>query len=264
MKFSLMNLLGGASLLAQVDTAVVRFENKGGAQKLAGARFELKNAADDTAELYIYGDIGWYDITANMVADAVNQVSAKTLVVRLNSSGGSVFEGVAIYNVLRNYAKKNGARIEMHVDALAASIASVIAMAGDEIIIAKNAMMMIHEASGGCFGTKRDMAAMNEVLTSIENDMIIPTYAARTKQPVADLVNMIEQSTWMNSATCIEKGFADRLEDDNGVAALLRPGIFDNVPTEIAAVRAVTPPKEAGEGFLARMNAKMKAIGATL
>jgi ATP-dependent protease ClpP protease subunit len=266
MKFSIKSLLGGANLLAQTDAAVVRFENKA-AQKLAGARFEVKNAADDIAELYIYGDIGWYDITANMVADALNQISVKNLVVRLNSSGGDVFDGIAIFNLLRNYAKKNGAKIEVHIDALAASIASVIAMAGDEIVIAKNAMMMIHRASGGCYGDAGDMAAMAQILESIENDMIVPTYASRTKQKVDDLIDMLKQSTWMNAAICIEKGFADRLEDDNGVAALLRPGLFNNVPAEIVTAAAKSEPekpKASNDDFLAKVNARMRAIGASL
>ena len=222
--------LSPAARAAATSHSLVSFENRAQPAKLAGARFEVKNAADDVAELYLYGDIAWYDITAQLVADTLNGLSAKTLQVHVNSGGGDVFDGVAIFNLLRNYAKKNGASIEIYVDALAASIASVIAMAGDKVLIAKNAMMMIHRASGGCWGTADDMTSTAQILVSIENDMIIPSYVSRTKMKAADLMTMMQQSTWMNAATCVEKGFADALQEENGVAALLRPGIYDNVP----------------------------------
>lgn len=228
----LADLLNSTAPTAGIDPARA-YENRAKPAKLSGAKFEIKNAADDAADIYLYGDIGWYDITAQMVAQALADVTAKTLNVRINSSGGSVFEGVAIYNVLRKYAKDNGAKVVTYNDALAASIASVIFMAGDERIIAKNAMTMIHRASGGCYGDADDMKATAQVLESIENDMIVLTYVAKTGQKAADLIDMMKQSTWMNAQTCVDKGFATALAEDGDAQALLRDGMFDNVPDEL-------------------------------
>ena len=219
------------NLIDQAMHARQIFQSRTPAQRLSGARFEVKNLASDWAEIYLYGDIAWYDITAAMVAEALNNLSASTLSVRLNSMGGDVFDGVAIYNLLRNYANNHSATISMNVDALAASIASVIAMAGDEIVIAKNAQIMIHRAWAGCIGDAEDMQAMADVLESIENDMIIPTYQDRTGISSSDLAAMMKAETWMNAQTAVDKGFADRIAADNGAKALLRPGNYNKAPS---------------------------------
>jgi ATP-dependent protease ClpP protease subunit len=253
---SFSNDVFSGALIDAVMSSRRQFENRTPVAKLSGARFEITNAAaNDTAELYIYGDIAFYDITAAMVAQGLADLTAKTLVVHLNSMGGEVFDGVAIYNLLRAYAKRNGAKIEVHIDALAASIASVIAEAGDEVIIARNAMMMIHRASGGCWGDADDMAAMGNVLVAIESDMIVPTYAAHTGIAAADLMTMMKASTWMNAQTCVDKGFADRLEDETGVAALLRKGIYENAPADLFQ-EAVHPSLDDPESSAAKIAAE--------
>jgi len=219
-----------------------RFQNRAHPQRLPGARFEIKNAADaDTSELYIYGDVGWYDITASMVAETLNAITAKTLVVHVNSMGGEVFEGVAIHNLLRDYAKKNGARIVVRVDALAASIASVISMAGDDIVMAKNALMMIHRASGGCWGDAEDMLAMAQVLETLEASMIVPSYRSHSKLSVDELLELMKAETWMNADDAVKYGFATQIGDDTGTEALLRPGMFAKAPKITNAADWVCP-----------------------
>lgn len=205
-------------------------ENRAPVARLAGARFELKNAAD-AADLYIYGDIAWYDITAAMVAQQLSQVTAPVIRVHINSCGGDIFDGVAIYNLLA----QNPARIEVTIDGLAASIASVIAMAGDEIAIAKNAMMMIHRAWGFAMGDADDMRAMATLLEGTENDMIIPCYADRTGMASADLAALMAAETWMNAQACVDRKFADRILDGAGPQALLRPGLYAHAPAELLA-----------------------------
>lgn len=221
-----------ASAIARL--AQTAFANRVPVARLAGSRCEVKNAGgDNTVELYIYGEIAWYEITAQMVAEALSQVpqGTQTIVVHLNSPGGDVFDGVAIYNLLRNRPEN----VIVKIDALAASIASVIAMAGDEIVIAKNAMMMIHRASGFAIGTADDMRALADILESIETDMIVPTYVDQTGLPAVELMDMMKSDTWMKAAVCVEKGFADRIGDDTGAKAMVRHGMFANMPKEIAS-----------------------------
>jgi ATP-dependent Clp protease protease subunit len=113
-------------------------------------------AKGKTGDLYIYEDIGsgWFGgIGPNDVKEALDEVgSVDTLNIYINSPGGSVFDGMAIYNQLKRFA----ARKVVHIDGIAASIASVIAMAGDEIVCAPNAMMMIHDPFGIAAGTAKD------------------------------------------------------------------------------------------------------------
>lgn len=201
-------------------------------ERLAGARFEVKNEAADEATMYIYGDIAWYDITAQDVAQALAGVTAKTINVRINSGGGDVFDGIAIYNLLA----QSSATINVFIDGLAASIASVIAMAGDKITIAKNASMMIHNAWGVTIGDKNDMRAMADVL-DMADEQIAQMYVDRSggKSSASDIATMMNGETWMNAQACIDKGFADAIADPTGAKALIRSGLYANAPKELLA-----------------------------
>jgi len=108
--------------------------------------YRITNSADpDEAEVMLYDEIGgWYGATADQFIADLRGVTSPNLRVRINSPGGSVFEGIAIANALRSHP----ANVVMQVDGIAASIASVIAMAGDRVEMAPNTMLMIHEASG--------------------------------------------------------------------------------------------------------------------
>jgi len=138
--------------------------------------YRITNAADsDEAEVMLYDEVGgWYGATADQFIADLRGVTAPNLRVRINSPGGSVFEGIAIANALRSHP----ANVTCQVDGIAASIASVIAMAGDRVEMAPNTMVMIHEASGLCMGNAADMAEMEELLDLI-SDNIADAYAAR-------------------------------------------------------------------------------------
>lgn len=175
------------------------------------------NRASQPAEasLYIYGPIGPYDdydeVSAKSVVKAIGEVnSAKTLNIYVNSVGGSVFEGVAIYQELRRF---KGKKI-IHIDAIAASIASIIAMAGDEICMGYNAQMMIHDPEGMAWGREADLRAYADILKGTK-ETLVDTYVARTKLPRATISAWMSAETWMNADTCMKHGFCDRKVSGN-------------------------------------------------
>src|SRR5688500_17696434 len=115
--------------------------------------------AENAAEVKIYEDIGYFGVSAKAFADDIEKIAAKTIHVRLNTYGGEAFDGIAIYNALRAHP----ATIIVHIDGIAASAGSVVAMSGDEIRMADNAFLMIHEGHGGVYGEAEDMRHYAEV-----------------------------------------------------------------------------------------------------
>jgi ATP-dependent protease ClpP protease subunit len=186
-------------------------------------------------ELLIYDRIGsdyWTGggITHESVTDwlAGLEPSNSAITVRINSPGGDVFEGVGIYNSLVAWqAGQDDRKITVKIDALAASIASVIAMAGDEIVIGGNAMMMIHRASTITMGNAADHLSTASTLESIDQ-IIVDTYEARTGQKPADLKGWLDAETYMTAAESVERGFADRSETLKGRPEHQDPETPDN------------------------------------
>jgi ATP-dependent Clp protease protease subunit len=194
-------------------------------------------------ELYLYGVIAksawWNDgdtVSSAGVLELLDRIDpGSELIVRINSEGGDVFEGVAIYNALA----RRQARLQVEIDALAASIASVIAMAGDEIVIAGNAMVMIHSAWTFAEGNADDMAKIAETLRQVD-ETILNTYEARAgKKSTRDqIVAWVKAETWMGPAEAIERGFADRAGDlKSGVDAAVPAGRFKNTPSQLLESR---------------------------
>lgn len=170
------------------------------------------------ADIWIYEEIGsgWFGgISAKQFADelkALGKISHINL--RINSPGGDVFDGIAIYNIL----KQNSAKVTAHIDGLAASIASIIAMAGDEIRMAANASLMIHKAWGMVIGNATDMASMASTLIKLDGQ-IAGTYAKRTGKPFDEINQMMSDETWMNSAEALDYGFVDQVTEEMKLAA---------------------------------------------
>lgn len=139
------------------------------------------------------------------------------VVVWLNSPGGSVIVGSEIYTMLRSY---NG-RVRVVIDGIAASAASVIAMAGDEVVMSPTAYMMIHRSSTWAAGNAADMAHAAEALQEIDKG-IVAAYALKTGRSEDELLDMMTCETWMNAARAKELGFCDRIlyADDEADADL--------------------------------------------
>ncbi|MFD4257723.1 head maturation protease, ClpP-related [Streptomyces sp. NPDC058534] len=168
--------------------------------------YRISNAADpDEAEVMLYDEIGgWFGSTADELIAELRQVSAPRMRVRVNSPGGSVFEGIAIANALRSHP----ASVTVQVDGIAASIASVIAMAGDRIEMAPNTMMMIHDASGLAMGNAADMEEMAELLDVI-SDNIADAYAARAGGTRDDWRARMRSESWYLPEDAVDAGLAD-------------------------------------------------------
>ena len=168
--------------------------------------YRISNAADpDEAEVMLYDEIGgWYGATADQFIADLRGVSSPNLRVRINSPGGSVFEGIAIANALRSHP----GNVIIQVDSVAASIASVIAMAGDRIEMAPNSMLMIHEASGVCLGNAADMEEMAQLLALI-SDNIADAYAAKAGGTRDQWREAMRAETWYLPDSAVTAGLAD-------------------------------------------------------
>jgi len=191
-------------------------------------------AAAKGAEIYLYDVIGGWlgGITARTVVDDVKALGKiDVLNVHINSPGGDVFEGFAIYNVL----KQHPADVIVDIDGLAASIASIIAMAGDTIRMADNAMMMIHNPMSGQYGSAEDLRSKADLLDQIRENMIA-TYDKRTELGAPKISDLADAETWMNASEAKKFGFVDEITDELQMAACFDLSQFKNVPKmQIAA-----------------------------
>jgi ATP-dependent Clp protease protease subunit len=210
-------------------------------------------AAGSRGEILLYQDIGesfWSEgTTAEGFAKDLKALGKVTTIdCRINSPGGNVFEGMTIYNLLAAHQ----ARIVVHVDGLAASIASVIAMAGDEINIADNAMMMIHNAWGMGIGTAQEIRKTADVLDSI-SATIAGTYAKRSGTKLDKIAGMMDAETWFNAQEAKDCGLADAIVDNMKMAACAFDAKrFRNAPKRLAEANAARPHRDR---FAARFSA---------
>ena len=192
---------------------------------------------DKKGEIYIYEEIGevWGGLSAKSFLEAVKSIGKVELLdIYINSPGGNVFDGIAIYNQLKRFDAKK----IVHVDALSASIASVIMMAGDEIRIAKNAQVMIHDPWGICVGTSEEMRQSALALDQVK-ETIVQTYVDRTKQSKEKIEKWMSAETWMTAQTAKENNFVDFIEEEeadiNDMSFNLLKN-FKNVPEQIRNV----------------------------
>lgn len=172
--------------------------------------FGVVNKTATTAEITIYADIGgWWDDTfsAKKLADILNGLpsTVNEITVRLNSPGGDVFDGVAIYNRL----KQHKAKIIVYIDGYAASIASIIALAGDEVIMSEGALMMVHKPWTWKAGNSLEFEQTINLLDDIEEQMV-GIYQRKTKLDRAEIKTMLANETWLNADQALEKGFITR------------------------------------------------------
>lgn len=176
-------------------------------------KYDFKNEVDSaTLKIYDYiGDDGWGGgVTVQDVQDQLAEADMKPLNVYINSYGGEVFEGFAIYNTLKRY---KGFKT-VYIDGIAASIASVIAMAGDKVVMNMASMLMIHNAIGGCYGNAEDMKKVVSALEQI-NEVIRDVYKARTNMEDDALKTLMDNETFMTAKECVDYGFADEIVEDD-------------------------------------------------
>lgn len=174
----------------------------------------LAAEADDPNTITMFDVIGedfWSGggVTAKRVAAALRAIGEKDVTVKINSPGGDMFEGIAIYNLLREHPKK----VTVQVMGWAASAASIIAMAGDEIRMGLGTFMMVHNAWGLVIGNRHDMREAADLFDGFDG-AIADIYEARTGMKRAEIEKLMDAETFMGPSEAVDKGFADMVDDD--------------------------------------------------
>lgn len=188
----------------------------------------IKAAKSNDNSISVFDVIGadWYGdgVTASRIAAALRSIGGADVTVNINSPGGDMFEGLAIYNLLREYEGK----VTVKVLGLAASAASIIAMAGDEVQIGRGAFLMIHNCWVYAMGNRHDLQQIAADMVPFDKAMN-DIYGARTGLDAATIDAMMDAETYIGGSDAVEKGFADRLlaadeiaDGDDSPAAALR------------------------------------------
>ena len=191
-------------------------------------RIEAKD--DESAEIIIYDVIGWpYNDAFDMVR-SLGEITAKNITVRINSPGGDVFDGMAIFNALREHP----AHVTTKIEGLAASMASVVAIAGDEVQAHKNTMYMIHDPWVLAAGNQYDLREIADLLQKIGGNML-DIYYDKSNIGKRDLKSMMKEETWFTAAEAKGRGLIDTILDTGAAKAKFDLSIFANVPDDLEA-----------------------------
>lgn len=190
-------------------------------RRVQGRRFEVRrglqaSAAENSAEVLLYDTIvddeaqaeWWGGIAPAPFVRELRGLDAEVIHLRINSPGGSVFGARAMEAALRQHP----ARVVVHIDGLAASAATVVAMAGDEVLMGEGSMFMIHRAWTLAMGNEAELRDTAAMLAKVDAT-IARTYAARTGQSVDDIFDLMSAETWFDSSEAVANGFADRVEE---------------------------------------------------
>lgn len=197
--------------------------------------WQVKNEVNGNSEILLYGPIAgersWWgdEVTPRSFAEDLESLNGKDVTVRINSGGGDVFAAHAIHNQLIAYKGK----VTVVIDGLAASAATIIAVAGDRIIMPSNALFMIHNPAIGLsdyYGAEELVQAVN-ALNAIK-DSIVAAYRKRCKVSAEEIAAMMDAETWMGAAECLEKGFVDEINGSvtpvlNGNSLIVNSVQFD-------------------------------------
>jgi ATP-dependent Clp protease, protease subunit len=189
--------------------------------------YEVKSKADAPTEVYIYDEIGFFGVDAETFVKDFKQISGD-VIVRINSPGGSVFDGMAIYNAIRDHK----AATTTIIDGLAASAASYIALAGDKVVMAEGAFLMIHDPYSLVIGTSDDMRKEANLLDKVR-DQIGSLYARKSGKDLAEITQMMADETWMTGKEAVDLGFADETMEQEPAANLFDLSVFNNVPERL-------------------------------
>ena len=184
-------------------------------------------ASDGIADIYIFDEIGAYGLNAQSFIDEIKPFKNSALNIHINCVGGDVFDGMAIYNVI----KKRTARTTVYIEGIAASMGSVIALAADTVVMAENSLFMIHNAWGGAMGEAKEMKKTAKLLDKISGE-IADIYVKKTNLPYSKVEEMMDEETWLNADEAYELGFIDSISDAIKVAAKYDVSKFKNITNE--------------------------------
>ncbi|MFD5245008.1 head maturation protease, ClpP-related [Amycolatopsis sp. NPDC058340] len=202
-----------------------------------------------SACIYLYGEVGMWGVTAEDFVRDLQNVNASQLDLHINSMGGDVFEGIAILNALRAHR----ATVTTYVDGLAASIASVIAMAGEKVVMGRNTTMMIHEAHAIAIGEADDMRSMADLLDKT-NDNIASIYAEKSGGDAGQWREAMRVETWYSAEEAVAAGLADEVEaaperepTDDAMAASYDLSVFKYAGRDQAPAPAIPAPANSAD-----------------
>jgi len=181
-------------------------------------------ASSKSADVYIFDEIGTFRLTAQSFIQEIKSYKDTPMSLHINCVGGDVFEGMAIYNVL----KKRTARTTVYIEGIAASMGSVIALAGDEVVMAENSLFMIHNAWGGAMGEATEIRKTAALLDKISGE-IADIYTKKTNLPYNRVKEMMDEETWLSADEAFNLGFIDSISDAIKVAAKYDVSKFKNI-----------------------------------
>lgn len=198
--------------------------------------YKIENKSDKS-EIWIYEMIGedfWTGggVTAKNFQKELSEIKASQIDLHINSPGGDVFDGITIYNLL----KQHSAKVTTYIDGLAASIASVIALAGDQIYMAENSLFMIHNPYGMVMGDSFDMRKMADTLDTVR-DSISKAYISKTGKDESEIIALMDAETWFDADDAIDFGFIDDVTEKMDMAAcakfipIMSKAGFKHIPT---------------------------------
>lgn len=225
--------------------------------------YRIENAGKATeADVYIYDEIGFWGTTASDFARELGELDVKNINLRLNSPGGAVFDGIAIYNTLKTHK----ADVHVTVDGVAASIASVIAMAGDTVTMGRGTSIMVHNPSGLVLGNAADMREMADLLDKLAVD-IGGFYADRAGGEIEDWLAAMDVETWYSADEAVAAGLADTVLAPSTPAENRAAKTFDlsaygfrHAGRDRAPSPAVNASKSRSDGVKARVRDTLRGV----
>ncbi len=167
----------------------------------------MATKTDTEAEISIYGTIGSFEINAKDFAEDLKGIDADTIHLRIDSPGGSVIDGISIFNALQRHP----AKVVTHIDSLAASMGSVVAMAGNEVRMANNALLMIHEPWTVAMGNADELRKNADTLEKMSGN-ILQAYS-RSQYTPEEVADLMKSETWMTAQDALDAGFIDYIDD---------------------------------------------------
>lgn len=203
--------------------------------------YDIKNSASDSAEVFIYEEIGCWGISAKHFIDDLKALAGKALTLRIHSYGGEVLDGHAIYNALLRHS----GGVTVQIDGVAASMASVIAMVGAPVKIAANGFLMIHNPANFTYGDSREMKKSADLLDKMR-DGLVNIYTQKTGLPPEEIEALMDDETWLTAEEAMEKGFVDEITDEVKAVAKFDPKkakAYRNIPAALVDTEGEYMPK---------------------
>ena len=176
--------------------------------------YNIKNLSETSTEVIIYDEIGAWGVDSKSFIEEVKEISTENVVLRINSPGGSVIDGLSIHDAIKRMPQKVTAQIE----GLAASIASIIALGADEVTMSENSLFMIHNVWGGETGGAKEMRRAADLMDKM-GERLVNIYVGRTGKEESEIRTWMDEETWFTAEEALEAGFINHIEEPIALAA---------------------------------------------